>query len=103
MPRKKKNIDPVEFVPIQEVFKPQVEVRATRDINGWVDRGKSSGKKIKWSIKSGDIGYLDIDTARQFEVKGYVEITHGKDLIPPVSDDERAEILSTMTVIGVSN
>ena len=102
-PTKSKEIIPVEFVPMTHAFEPQVEVQATRDISGWVDRGRRSGKKIKWNVRDGDIGYLDIQTARQFEAKGYVRITGGKELIKNMSDDERAEIMSEVTTIGMPN
>jgi hypothetical protein len=94
----KKPDKPVEFISVNEAFKPQIEVRATRDFNGWVDRER----RIKWTISKGSIGYLDIDKAREFQVKGYVDILQGHDLIAPVSDDERAEIMSTVQVIGVN-
>jgi len=92
---RRRELEPITFVSVERVFQPQVKVRATRDLNGWADRQK----RVKWHIGSGRIGYLDSDVARQFQVKGYVQILEGD--VKPVSDDERAEILSTMTVIGL--
>lgn len=92
-------LEPITFVPVEKVFKPQVKVRATRDLNGWADRGKTSGKRVKWSIAEGRIGCLDEDKAREFQAKGYVEILDGT--IKPVSEDEAAEYLSTVTTISL--
>jgi len=86
---------PITFVPVEQVFQPQVEVRAKHDLNGWADREK----RIKWSIPAASVGCLDQDKAREFSVKGYVEILNGD--VKPVSEDEAPEILSTVTVIGL--
>ena len=86
---------PVTFVPVERVFKPQVRVRATRDLNGWADRRK----KIKWHIPAGRVGCIDEDKAREFSIKGYVEILDGT--VKPASDDEIAEVMSTVTTISL--
>jgi len=88
-------LKPVTFVTVEEVFAPQIKVRATRDLNGWADRKQS----VKWHLPKGQIGCLDEPTAREFQIKGYIEIIDGA--VRPVSEDEAAEILSTVTVIGL--
>ncbi len=97
--RRRRKLEPVTFVPIERVFRPQVKVRATRDISGWASRDR----RVKWSIGKGRVGCLDEPVAREFEVKGYVEILDGQ--VRPVSEDEAAEFLSTVTVLnmGASN
>lgn len=97
--RRRRKLEPIRFVPVERVFKPQVKVRATRDINGWADRDH----RVKWHIAKGRVGCLDEPVAREFEVKGYVEILDGR--VRPVSEDEAAEFLSTVTVLnlGASN
>ena len=92
---------PVKIVRSSEAFQPQVKVRATRDLNGWVDRGGRSGRPVKWAIPQGRLGFLDADRAREFAAKGYVEIIEGK--IKPVSPSELEEYRSQMTTIGVPN
>ena len=89
-------VQPITFVPVEQVFQPQVQVRATRDLNGWADRHK----RIKWHIPSGRVGCMDADKAREFSIKGYVEILDG-DIGQPASEDEIAEVMSTVTVIGL--
>jgi hypothetical protein len=93
--------DPVKIVSPEAAFAKQVKVRATRDFNGWVDRGDRSGKPVKWALARGRIGYMDEAHAREFAAKGYVEILDGK--VRPVSSDELAEFRSQMTTIGVPN
>ncbi len=89
-----KEIQPVKFVAVERAFKPQVKVRATRDLNGWVSRDR----RVKFHIGKGRIGFIDEDKAREWQVKGFVEILAGD--IKPVSEDEAAEFLSTVTTIG---
>jgi hypothetical protein len=86
---------PITFIAVERVFKAQVKVRATRDLNGWADREK----RVKWQLGHGRVGYLDEDKAREFAIKGYVEILDGT--IKPYSEDEAAEVLSTTTTIGL--
>jgi hypothetical protein len=88
-------VKPVTFVPVERVFKAQVKVRALRDINGWANRDR----RVKWHIGAGRVGYLDEDHAREFSIKGYVEVIDGS--IKPASEDEVAEFLSTTTTIGL--
>jgi hypothetical protein len=90
-----RRVQPVTFVPVEQVFKPQVKVRATRDLNGWADRHR----RVKWNIPAGRIGMIDEDKAREFSIKGYVEIVAGE--VKPASEDEKAEILSTVTNISL--
>lgn len=93
--RRRRALQPVTFVTVERAFKPQVKVRATRDLNGWADRDR----KVKWSISHGRVGCIDADRAREFEAKGYVEILDGT--VKPVSADELAEMQSTVTTIGL--
>jgi hypothetical protein len=88
-------VQPITFVPVEQVFQPQVQVRARNDINGWADKHK----RIKWHIPAGAVGCLDQDKAREFAIKGYVEIIDGT--VKPASEDEIAEVMSTVTVIGL--
>lgn len=92
---RRRQFQPITFVPVERVFKSQVQVRALRDLNGWADRER----RIKWSIPSGRIGCLDEDTAREFMAKGYVELLDG--IVRPVSEDEAAEFLSTVTTLSL--
>lgn len=84
---------PVRFVSVSEAFEPQIRVQALRDLNGWVDEGRG----VKWHIGKHQLGMLNERKAREFEVKGYVRILDGS--VEPVSEDEAAEILSTVTTI----
>lgn len=92
-PRRKPD-RPVKFITVEQAFKPQIKVRVLKDLNGWADRSRN----IKWHIGAGKVGCIDEDKAREFAIKGYVEILDGT--IKPYSSDEAAEILSTVTTIG---
>jgi hypothetical protein len=98
---RKPELKPVKFVAVERAFKPQVKVRATRDMSGWVDRGEKTGRRVKFHIGKGRIGLMDAEHAREFAAKGYVEILEGGEQIKPVSEDEAAEILSTVTTISL--
>ncbi len=93
--RRRRKLEPITFVPIERAFKPQVKVRATRDISGWASRDR----RVKWEIPSGRVGCIDEDVAREFQIKGYVEILDGS--VRPASEDEIAEVLSTVTTISL--
>jgi len=97
MARRRRELQPVTFVPVEQVFKPMIKVRALADISGWADRDR----RVKWSIPHGRIGMLDDAKAREFQAKGYVEILDGA--VKPVSEDEAAEFLSTVTTINLGN
>ena len=94
---RKPELKPVKFVAVERAFKPMVKVRATRDTSGWVNRER----RTKWSMRMGQVCYLDAEHAREFQIKGYVEILEGGEQIKPVSEDEAADILSNVTVIGL--
>jgi hypothetical protein len=96
--RRREKLEPITFVPVSKAFEPQIRVQALRDINGWVDKRE----RKKWHIGRHQVGMLNEKTAREFEVKGYVRILEGD--VKPVSEDEAAEMLSTVTTItmGVS-
>lgn len=94
--RKRRRMEPVEFVPITKAFKRQVQVVANRDLNGYLYPGSDK----KWHIPAHRPVWIDEDKAREFQAKGYIEIVGGKK-IKPVSPDEAAEFLSQVTTIGM--
>lgn len=73
-------------------WKPQVAVKFTRDVTGWIDHGQ----RIRFHFSSGKTYHVDEHHAVEFIVKGYATGT----LPRPVSDQERAELRSNMTTIG---
>jgi hypothetical protein len=81
----------VEFKPVN--WQPQVQVTFTRDVNGWLDRDNS----LKWHFAKGSTHMVDEQHAVEFIVKGYATGT----LPRHVSEDEKAEIRSVITVIGL--
>jgi hypothetical protein len=93
---------PVEFVPIEGVLKPQIEVTALADISGWVtDSGElgsklQSSKRRKFSLRAGATYYIDEPTARAWIAKGFVS----GDLAKPLSEDEIADLRKDLTIIG---
>lgn len=92
---RRQKLKPITFVPAEQVFKPVVKVQATRDINGWVNKKT----RVKWSIPANSVAYIDAATAREFQIKGYVRILDGT--VEPASDDEVAEIMSTVTTLNL--
>ena len=90
---------PAEFLTPEKSFQPQVEVFPTRDITGWLDKAS----KKKFHLKMGHSYCVDEKLAREWSIKGYVQIGRGE--IRAVSEDEAAEILSTVTTVnmGVPN
>ena len=84
----------VEFLAAEKVFKPQREIRMTKDVTGWVTRSPLR----KWTLAYGRQYAIDEDKAREFCIKGYA-IPVGWEVI--ASDDERAEVLSNVTIIGL--
>ena len=91
--RQHRELNPITFVPVN--WEPQVEVTFTRDVNGWVDHGK----RLKWSFAKGSTHMVDEQHAVEFIVKGYATGT----LPRSVSDDEKAELRSVMTTIGLGS
>lgn len=74
-------------------WQPQVEVTFTRDVTGWLDRDR----RVKWHFAAGNTAMVDEQHAVEFIVKGYAT-----GILPrKVSDDERAEVRSVMTTIGL--
>lgn len=90
--QRKELLKPVRFEPVN--WKPQVEVTFTRDVNGWLDHDRS----VKWHFAAGSTHMVDEQHAIEFITKGYATGT----LPRSVSDDEAAEIRSSMTTIGLS-
>lgn len=91
--RQHNELNPITFKPVN--WQPQVQVTFTRDVNGWLDRDH----RIKWHFAAGSTHMVDEQHAVEFIVKGYATGT----LPRTVSDDERAEIRSVITVIGMGN
>lgn len=89
--RQHRELHPVTFAQVD--WQPQVKVKFTRDINGWLDRDRS----IKWHFAAGSTHMVDEQHAVEFISKGYAT----GELPRHVSDDERAEIRSVMTTIGL--
>lgn len=95
--RKRRNLETVKFAPVSKVFEPQVGVVPNRDLSGWADYAT----KTKWSMAAWQKYYISADKAREFEAKGYVEIVDGR--VKPVSEDEYAEMMSTVSHIGLKS
>lgn len=91
--RQHRELNPVQFAPVN--WQPQVQVRFTQDVTGWLDRDR----RVKWQFAAGSTHMVDEQHAVEFITKGYATGT----LPRTVSDDERAEIRSVMTVIGLGN
>jgi hypothetical protein len=89
--QRKESLRPVEFKPVN--WQPQVQVKFTRTVTGWLDRDK----RTKWQFAAGSTHMVDEQHAIEFIVKGYAT----GELPRPVSDDERADIRSVMTTIGL--
>jgi hypothetical protein len=89
--QRKESLKPVEFQPVH--WQPQVEVTFTRDVNGWLDRDR----RVKWHFSAGSTHMVDEQHAVEFIIKGYATGT----LPRPVSEDEKAEIRSVITVVGM--
>ena len=89
--QRKAALAPVTFQPVN--WSPQVEVTFTQDITGWLSRDEN----VKWSFHAGQTAYVDEEHAVEFIVKGYAT-----GILPrEVSEDERAEYRSQITVIGL--
>lgn len=89
--QRKEALQPITFQPAN--WQPQVKVTFTRDVNGWLNRDK----RIKWHFAAGSSHMVDEQHAVEFIVKGYAT----GDLPRSVSEDEKAELRSVITVIGM--
>lgn len=87
----RRDLSPVTFA--QVTWTPQVRVRFTRDVSGWLHRDE----RVKWHFAAGSVHMVDEQHAVEFITKGYAT----GQLPRNVSDDERAEIRSVMTTIGL--
>lgn len=86
----------IKPVTLQAVnWQPQVAVKFTRDVTGWLDQPNG----VRWMFRNGTTHLVDEQHAIEFIVKGYATGA----LPRHVSDDEKAEIRSMMTTIGMSN
>lgn len=93
--QRRRRLQPVTFVAVEQAFKPQIKVRALSDLNGWVDRDR----RVKFHIGKGQIGFMDADRAREFKAKGYLEIVEGQ--VAPVSQTELDDLLSNRITISL--
>jgi hypothetical protein len=84
----------IEFIAAEKAFKPQRMIRMRQDVNGWVSRED----RRKWSLSYGKEYAIDEDKAREFCIKGYANPVGWE---VNASDDERAEVLSNVTIIGL--
>lgn len=89
---RREKVKVVKFVPVKKVFKPMVGIRLLVDVNGWADRERG----LKWHMAAGTTEIIDKDKAREFVAKGYAEFTD-PEAQQTISDDERAEHMSTVT------
>lgn len=89
--QRKEALKPITFEPVN--WSPQVEVTFTQDVSGWLDRDS----RVKWEFRAGQTAYVDEKHAVEFIVKGYATGSLPRE----VSSDERAEIRSVMTRIGM--
>lgn len=83
---------PERFVTAAQVWEPQAKILMTRDVTGYAGKKRDN---VKYHLKSGEVYYVDVDTAAQFITKGYAV----GELPRKVSDDEAAEWRAQMTVI----
>jgi hypothetical protein len=90
--RQHKELYPVRFETVD--WRPQVAVKFTRDVTGWIDQTK----RIRFHFSAGRTYHVDEQHAVEFIVKGYAT----GELPRSVSDDERAELRSNMTTIGLT-
>jgi hypothetical protein len=96
MPRPRSEPRPLKWVTPEEAFEPQIKVQARKSISGYVGPPKN---RVKWDIPAWWVGYIDAPHAREFQVKGYVTILEGT--VEPVSEQEAAEMLAQVHVIGL--
>lgn len=90
-----KEVQPIKFVPVERAFKAQIKFLPNRDLNGWVDRTR----RIKFHAPANRVTFLDEDTARVWQAKGYGQILDGT--VTPVSPDELAELTSNDSTISL--
>lgn len=91
--QRRESLKPVRFEPVN--WQPQVQVKFTRTVTGWLDRDK----RVKWEFHAGTTHMIDEQHAVEFIVKGYAT----GELPRAVSDDEKAELRSNMTTIGLGS
>lgn len=89
--RQHRELHPVTFSPVD--WQPQVRVRFVQDVSGWLHRDR----RVKWHFPAGTEAMVDEQHAVEFITKGYAV----GELPREVSDDERAEIRSVMTTVGL--
>jgi hypothetical protein len=89
--QREERLRPVEFEAVN--WQPQVRVKFTRDVNGWLDHDR----RVQWHFAAGSVHMIDEEHAVEFIVKGYAT----GELPRFVSADEADEIRSVITVIGL--
>jgi hypothetical protein len=91
--QRKQALKPVTLQPVN--WQPQVRVTFTRDVCGWLDREQG----LKFQFGAGKTYLIDEQHAVEFLTKGYCT----GELPRAVSDDEAAEIRSSMVTIGMGH
>lgn len=95
---RKKDLEPVTFMPVRRVFEAQVQIRMNQDVSGWVGGNKKHRKK--YALSKGQVYTIDAKTAREFVAKEYATWVRPQDH-QPISDDERAEAKSQITTLSL--
>lgn len=94
--RKRALLEPVQFVPISKAFEPQVEVVMHNDVSGWL---KKKSDRLRFSFSAGKRYTISEAKAREFVAKGYASYVDPRN--DDISDDERAEFKSQVTVLSL--
>jgi hypothetical protein len=89
--QRKETLKPVTLQAVS--WQPQVQVTFNRDVCGWISREQG----LKFQFAAGKTYLIDEQHAIEFIVKGYC----AGELPRPVSDDEAADIRSSMVTIGL--
>lgn len=91
--RRRRALQPVEFIPAKKAFQPQVKITMTRDVNGWLHRKR----KQKFHLAAGRSYHVDEDRALEFIVKGYATGTPTRE----ISEDELKQWHSEMKTVNI--
>ena len=94
---KRQLLEPVRFEPVEKIFEAQVAITMHQDVSGWAKEKKD---RIKFSLSAGKTYTITETKAREFVAKGYASYTYPGNH-QPISDDERAEAQSQVTVLSL--
>ena len=94
---KRKLLEPVRFEPVHKIFEAQVEIVMHQDVSGWAFKKED---RIRFSLSKGSKYTITESKAREFVSKGYASYVR-PDNHQPISDDERAEAQSQVTVLSL--